>query len=99
MADINLRIFAAVCKTHTKFPVGRKDRLIFHNESNQTLRITIDRADALLQHGKPIDLIRVDPKGSATFEINPDYDLNAEFKYTATIAGYETEDPIIIIEH
>ncbi len=98
MANINLRIFAAGCKTHTKFPVAKDDRLIFHNDSDETLRITVDKAEALLQYGKPIDLIKIAPRGSATFEINPAFEVNAEFKYTATIAGFETEDPIIIIE-
>ncbi|MEX0735318.1 MAG: hypothetical protein WD944_08740 [Steroidobacteraceae bacterium] len=97
-AQFNLRIFTENRKTHTRIPVKRKDTLVFHNDSKETLRITVDKDDALLDCGKGVDLIKVEPGQSRSLVVNPKYPVGSVFKYTATIAGSETEDPIIIIE-
>ena len=98
MAEISLRIFTENNKTHTKFAIARSDTLVFKNDADMTLRVTVDKADALIEHGKEVDLFKVEPGEERAFTVNQHYPLGSTFKYTATIAGSETEDPVIIID-
>ncbi|MGH8197312.1 MAG: hypothetical protein ACRETI_03995 [Steroidobacteraceae bacterium] len=75
-----------------------KRRTCIERRSSSPLRITVDKDDALLDCGKGVDLIKVEPGQSRRLVVNPKYPVGSVFRYTATITGSETEDPIIIIE-
>ena len=99
MADIRLRIFTENNKTLTGFVVKGNDTLIFQNDSDQTLRVTVDSAEAISEHGKgPTDLFKIEPGQQKSFSINDGCAHNSKFKYTATIGRSEAEDPVIIID-
>ena len=100
MAIITLRVFTKDKKTHTRISVGSRDTLVFKNDSQtETLRVTVDKPDALIEDGKQIAKFEVKPEGKKSFSMNQHYPLESMFKYTAKIGSSEAEDPIIIIDH
>jgi hypothetical protein len=99
MAEIRLRIFTENNKTRTGFVVKGDDTLVFQNGSDQTLRVTVDNADAISEHGKgPTDLFKIEPGQQKSFSGNAGCGHDSTFKYTATIGRSEAEDPVIIID-
>ncbi len=99
MAVIKLRIFTENNKTRTGFVVRNTDTLLFQNESDETLRVTVDRADALQLHGEAVDLFKIEPGEEMSFSIGEGCGDDSKFKYTATSGRSEAEDPVIIIDH
>ena len=98
MAVFKLRIFTENNKTHTRLAVASSDTIVFKNDTDRKLWITVDKEDALLEDCKRIDLIQMAAGDERSFSMNAHYPLESMFKYTATVAGFESEDPIIIIE-
>lgn len=98
MAVIRLRIFTENNKTRTGFVVRNSDTLLFQNDSTEPLRVTVDTADAIQQHGEAVDLFKIEPGEEMSFSIADGCAHDSKFKYTATIGRSEAEDPVIIID-
>jgi len=91
-------------KTVSKFGKPRdNDKIVFHNQHpGNSLEVSIegepDAGIALCKGAQKIETFTVTPaEQKKAFSICSDY-RGETFKYTATIAGSEPEDPIIIIE-
>jgi hypothetical protein len=97
--DVKLRIFTDNGKTHTKIALSRRAGLVVSNDSDDKLSVRIDTKDALMLDSKPVDEFEVDHGDLVRLTVNPKYPVGHAFSYTATIAGCEEEDPVIIIEH
>ena len=96
--DVKLRIFTSNGKTHTRIALRQQAELSIVNDSNETLSVTLDTMDALMLHNKPVDRFEVRRGERVCLTVNPEYPVGNSFRYTATVAGCEDEDPIIIIE-
>ena len=87
-------------KTLTKITVSKSkslDTLVFANDSNKTLTIEIDDPEALFDENKKlVNRFEVGAGKSRAFTIG--LPGGSRFKYSATIEGNQTEDPIIILE-
>ena len=93
----NLRFCVKDRKTITKFPVSKRNALVFTNESDNALTIKLDRKDVLLdEKNNLIGEFKVG--GGKTRQFLFDRDMGGELKYSATIQDAATEDPIIILE-
>ena len=106
MARLHIYVNDKGGKTVSKFGKPRdNDKIVFHNQHpSNTLTVTIEGEPeagiALCKGSQEITSFTVtpaDPGQKKAFSICSDY-RGETFKYTATIAGSEPEDPIIIIE-
>jgi hypothetical protein len=103
MAKLHIHVDDHCGRTVSKFGVGPDDEVEFFNDHpSKTLRISIQTdpkdGNALCCGGEGIDTFTVTPEERRrAFSICRTY-APATFKYTATLSGSESEDPIIIIE-
>jgi hypothetical protein len=98
MAIIRLRIYTENNKTQTGIVVKGQDTLLFQNDSTETLRVMVDTAAALQDHGESVDLFKIEPGEERAFSIGDGCGHESKFKYTATVGRSEAEDPVIIID-
>lgn len=96
--DVKLRIFTSNGKTRTRIVLRQRAQLSVANDSTETLSLRLDTKDALLLHNKPVDRFEVKSGDRVRLTVNPQYPVGKSFRYTATVAGCDVEDPIIIIE-
>jgi hypothetical protein len=101
MADVYLKIDKDKAdRTRTKISVRSEDVVVFTNVSDEALRITVGKNDALFDAEditKEIDLFKVAGGATKKFRVNKKY-CGSEFKFTATIGSSQAEDSIIIVE-
>ena len=101
MADLYLKVDKDKAdKTRTKISVHSADLLVFTNVSDELLRITVDKSDALLDAEDitaEVDLFKLAAGATKKFRVNEKY-RGKELKFTATIGSSQADDPIIIVE-
>ena len=99
MKPFNLRFCTENGKTLTKIPVSKRNALeaiVFSNDSKRTLTIELDKETLLDEKKNLVKQFKVGANESRNFKII--LAGGASFKYSATIEGAETDDPIIILE-
>lgn len=96
-SNVTLRIFNVAGETRTKIRVGEDDTLTFRNDDpSRTLSVVIEgNPNALSKAGKPVNGFTVPASSEDTYTITSGF--SGEFKYTATLEGLPSEDPIIIV--
>jgi len=102
MAKLDLHIDVLDKKTLTR--IGKEkdnETVVFHNESDNVLTLTIHHANVLCDNDGPVKenaKFEVNSKTDKSFKVWKDCVPGAPLKYTAQITGFAAEDPIIIIE-
>jgi hypothetical protein len=99
MARLKIRVDVKNGKTVSKAAANKVDKIVFQNDADNPLAVTITNAtdsnSPICDSDGPVPNFEVDPNDRETFVVCGDW---PEFKYTATVTGAAAEDPIVIIE-
>ena len=83
--------------TVSKFAVNEKGQITLTNDANAALTVTFPNGSPICKGKDPTDPDPIPANGSKQYQVC-DGIAGASYKYTATVAGANPEDPIVIIE-
>jgi len=83
--------------TFSRFAVDEGGQVTFHNDATAEATVTFSNQNALCQGNTPVPSVTI-PAGDHKKLMVCSGTAGQEVKYTTTVAGAGTEDPIFIIE-
>src|ERR1700741_4986491 len=83
--------------TVSKFAVNEKGQITFANDADAGLTVEFKNGSPICQGNQPVTNFPVDKHSSKMYQVC-DKIAGSSYKYTATVAGANQEDPIVIIE-
>ena len=83
--------------TVSKFGIDEKGQITFQNDASAGLTVDFGAQSPICQGNQPVQSVAVDAGKSKMHQVCDGVGGNS-YKYTATVAGANPEDPIVIIE-